>query len=82
VNVLRSIARKPSVAPAVSGGAHDASGFVDPDRLRHVHQVVQVRQVMVTVDQARIGRLRCLDPTDARRRGVSIATDSTMKPWA
>jgi hypothetical protein len=42
--------------------SYDATVLVDPDRLRHVHQVEQVGDMMITVDQAGIGRFGRLDP--------------------
>jgi len=44
------------------GRADDVARFVDPHCLGHVHQVVQVGQMMFTIDQARVRRRGCLDP--------------------
>ena len=44
------------------GRADDAALLVDPQRLRHVDQVVQVGQVVVAVDQAGVGRCGSVNP--------------------
>jgi hypothetical protein len=42
--------------------AHDPSGLVDPDALRHVDHTVQARYAMIDVDQAPVGGIGLFNP--------------------
>ena len=54
------------------GRSHDPALFVDPDRLRHVHEIVEVFEAMVGVDQLPVLRLRLLDPRPRMVRAAAF----------
>src|SRR3954464_3896553 len=42
--------------------AHDPSGLVDPDALRHVDHAVKAGDAMIDIDQAPVGSIGLFDP--------------------